>query len=41
MSRADAPHDNGPGGSAPITDPATAYVVYTDESCKPNPGVGG
>ena len=31
----------GQGGDALIVDPVTAYVVYTDGSCKPNPGVGG
>ncbi len=40
---ADAIHDDGPGGGGgtPIVDPAAAYVVYTDGSCKPNPGPGG
>jgi len=41
MSAVDAPRDDGPGDGAPITDPATVYVVYTDGSCKPNPGPGG
>jgi len=35
------PPDDGPGDGAPIAAPSAAYVVYTDGSCKPNPGVGG
>jgi len=41
MSGVDAPRDDGPGDGAPIDDLAAAYVVYTDGSCKPNPGPGG
>ena len=41
MSGTDVPRDDGPGDGAPIAAPATAYVVYTDGSCKPNPGPGG
>jgi ribonuclease HI len=41
MSDAGAFHDDGTGGDALIADPVTVYVVYTDGSCKPNPGVGG
>ncbi len=41
MSGVDEPHDDGPGDGAPIADLAAAYVVYTDGSCKPNPGPGG
>ncbi len=41
MSGIDAPRDDGRGGSTPIAVPATAYIVYTDGSCKPNPGPGG
>ncbi len=41
MSGVDVPRDDGPGDGAPIDDLAAAYVVYTDGSCKPNPGPGG
>ena len=35
MSGVDAPRDDEPGDDARIDAPATAYVVYTDGSCKP------
>jgi len=41
MSDAGAPRDDGPRGDTSIAGPAAAYVVYTDGSCKPNPGAGG
>ena len=41
MSGADASRDDGTGNGAPSAAPAAGYVVYTDGSCKPNPGVGG
>jgi ribonuclease HI len=41
MSDADTPREDGPGAGGLIANPAAAYVVYTDGSCKPNPGAGG
>jgi len=41
MNSTGVPRDDGPGGGAPIADLTATYVVYTDGSCKPNPGLGG